>query len=183
MQRHFPMLLRGGVPDVGVTVHSHFLTFLATTGQSLGFATVAECPVAWAQDDIKVGDVRADSVWFDRESLAPCIASEFERFERGDETKLRQKVENLAIASNSSPSLRLAVLVYWVRSGAAPRSMESIIVPYRHGFRRLGHEVPPALASLLLVKCVMRPAPDSDRLLFVEFLRDTRHEPLVPGRL
>lgn len=182
MLRHFPMLLRGGIPDVGVTVHSHFLTFLATTGQSLGFAAVAECPVAWGQDGAQVGDVRADAVWFDRESLAPRIAFEFERFERGDETKLRQKVENLALTSLNSPSLALAVLVYWVHSGAAPRSMESVLVPYGRGFRRWGHEVPPAPAPLMLIKCVMRPAPATDRLLFAEFLRDTRHEHLVPGR-
>jgi hypothetical protein len=41
MEKHFPMLLREGIPDFGVNVHSHFLTFLATTGQSLGFAAIS----------------------------------------------------------------------------------------------------------------------------------------------
>lgn len=181
MAEHFPMLLAGGIPDVGVTVHSHFLTVLAGVGQSMHYAAVAECPIWWARED-GVGDVRADSVWFDKAPLCPRLAFEFERFERGDESKLRGKLENLSIASNSTEDLRLCVLVYWVRSGSAARSMDAIVASYRDGFRRNGKTVAPARTPLMLVKCVMREVAGTDRLVFGEFLRDERNEQLALGR-
>lgn len=181
MEQHFPMLLTTGIPDVGVTVHSHFLTFLVGVGQSLDYSAVAECPIWWARDS-GLGDVRADAVWFDKDDGDASLAFEFERFERGDESKLRGKVENLAIASTSTASLKLCVLAYWVRSGSAPRSMDAIVATYRDGFRRKGKEVPPAPTPLMIVKCVMRLAADSERLVFGEFLRDERNERLALGR-
>ena len=119
MKQHFPMLLTSGIPDLGLTIHSHFLTFLVGVGQALDYAAVAECPIWWGRD-IGLGEVRADSVWFEKTGAVAALAFEFERFERGDEGKLRNKVENLAIASASTPSLQLSVLIYWVRSGSAP---------------------------------------------------------------
>lgn len=183
MTKHFPMLLRGGIPDVSLTIHSHFLTLLTTTGQTLGFAAVTECPITWAADYAKLGDIRADSMWFDPVSLTPRVAIEFERFEKGDEAKLRQKVENLAIISLSPPGLDICLLVYWVRSGAMPRTMESVVNMYHSGFRRKGHPVPGAKAPLMIVKCVLRPNRDGDCLLFGEFLRDERNESLATGRI
>jgi hypothetical protein len=182
MKRHFPMLLRGGIPDVGFTVHSHFLTYLATVGQQLGLAAVAECPVTLTPDRANLGDVRADSIWFEQANLKAVAALEFERFERGDEPKLRQKVENLAVASLATPSLNIAVLVYWVLSGSTPHSMESVVAPYRDGFRRCGYQVPGGRAPLMIVKCVMRHA-EGTRLVFGEFLRDERNERLALGGL
>jgi hypothetical protein len=179
MAQHFPMLIRGGIPDVGLTVHSHFLTLLVTVGQSLGFSAIADCPVRWAANVNKPCDVRADSIWFDPKSLEPVVALEFERFERGDETKLRGKVENLAIASFASPTLALAVLVYWVRSGSTPRSMHDVVAAYPEGFTRQGQPVPPAQTPLMIVKCVMRESAESENLVFGEFLRDRRNEALV----
>lgn len=181
MGRHFPMLLSGGIPDIGLTVHSHFLTFLAGVGQSLDYSAVAECPISWDGEN-GLGDVRADSVWFEKADGIPLVAFEFERFERGDESKLRGKVENLAIASTATPSLQLCVLAYWVRSGSAPRTMEATIATYRDGFRRKGSDVAPARTPLMIVKCVMRPVADSGRLVFGEFLRDERNERLALGR-
>ena len=181
MGRHFPMLLATGIPDIGPTVHSHFLTFLVGVGQSLDYSAIAECPIWWARDH-NLGDIRADSVWFEKVGGNASLAFEFERFERGDESKLRSKVENLAIASTSTPSLKLCVLAYWVRSGSAPRSMDAIVATYRDGFRRRGKEVPPAHTPLMIVKCVLRPAADSERLVFGEYLRDERNERLALGR-
>ena len=126
--------------------------------------------------------MRADSVWFEKTDSSAALAFEFERFERGDEGKLRWKVENLAIASVSTPSLKLCVLTYWVRSGSAPHNMDGIISTYRDGFRRKGLDVAPARTPLMIVKCVMRPAADFDRLSFGEFLRDERNERLALGR-
>jgi hypothetical protein len=181
MEQHFPMLLMTGIPDIGVTVHSHFLTFLVCVGQCLHYSAIAECPIWWARDS-GLGDVRADSVWFEKGEGTASLAFEFERFERGDEGKLRAKVENLAIASTSTASLKLCVLVYWVRSGSAPRNMEAIVATYREGFRRNGKEVRPAHTPLMIVKCVMRPAADSERLVFAELLRDERNERVALGR-
>ena len=181
MEEHFPMLLSVGIPDIGLTVHSHFLTFLVAVGQSMGFAAVAECPIWWAREN-GLGDVRADSVWFEKAALNARLAFEFERFERGDESKLRGKVENLAIASNATEDLGLCVLIYWVRSGSAPRSMDAIVASYRDGFRRKGRNVDPARTPLMIVKCVMRHSSETDRLVFGEFLRDERNERLALGR-
>lgn len=181
MTEHFPMVLATGIPDIGLTVHSYFLTFLVSVGQSQGYSAVAECPIWWARDS-GLGDVRADSVWFEKEAGNASLAFEFERFERGDESKLRGKIENLAIASSATPSLELCVLVYWVRSGSAPRSIDAIIATYREGFRRHGNDVAPARTPLMIIKCVMRPAPASQRLVFGEFLRDERNERLALGR-
>ena len=181
MAQHFPMLLTTGIRDIGLTVHSHFLTLLAALGQSMDYSAVAECPIWWTLDNA-FGDIRADSVWFDKTSGAASLAFEFERFERGDESKLRGKVENLAVASSATPALGLCVLVYWVRSGSAPRSMDAIVASYRDGFRRKGMDVGPARTPLMIAKCVMRPAADSERLLFGEFLRDERNERLALGR-
>ena len=77
MEEHFPMLLDAGIPDIGLTVHSHFLTFLAGVGQSMGFAAVAECPIWWARER-GLGDVRADSAWFDKPDMNARLAFEFE---------------------------------------------------------------------------------------------------------
>jgi hypothetical protein len=60
--------------------------------------------------------------------------------------------------------------------------MEAIVATYRDGFRRKGKEVPPAPTPLMIVKCVMRLAADSERLVFGEFLRDERNERLALGR-
>ena len=182
MAQHLPMLLTGGVADVGLTIHSHFLTFLMTVGQSLQFAAVADCPVIWAPESTRLGDVRADSIWFDRQSYDAVVAAEFERFERGDEAKLQWKIQNLAIASSALPTLHLVMLVYWVRSGSTPRSMDSVVKSYCEGFRRNGYEVPPATCPLMIVKCVMRDGPVADRLVFGEFLRDLRNEDLALRR-
>jgi hypothetical protein len=182
MSQYLPMLLTCGVADVGVTVHSHFLTFLATVGQSLDFAAVSDCPILWAPESAKPSDVRADSVWFDPLSYEAVVAAEFERFERGDETKLQWKIQNLAIASTALHSLRLAVLIYWVRSGSTPRSMDSIVSSYREGFSRNGYDVRPATCPLMIVKCVMRDSPVAGKLVFGEFLRDLRNEDLALRR-
>lgn len=59
--------------------------------------------------------------------------------------------------------------------------MESVVACYRDGFRRRGEQVSGARAPLMIVKCVMRRAPDESRLVFGEFLRDERNERLVLG--
>lgn len=181
MLEHFPMLLTSGIPDRGVTVHSHFLTYLSTCGQKVGYAGITECPVSFTDTFPDVGEIRADSVWFSKNDLTPRVVFEFERFEKGDEKKLKQKVENLAITAALSESLELAVLVYWVRSGSMPRNMDSVVAPYGSGVKRNGIIVKNAATPLMVVKCVMRESDITQNLVFGEFLRDKRNERYIAG--
>jgi len=181
MAKSFPMLLQSGIPDRGVTIHSHFLTYLSSCGQKAGYSAITECPVSISESYYGIGEIRADSVWFDKTDLSPRIAFEFERFEKGDEKKLKQKVENLTITAALSESLELAVLVYWVRSGSMPRSMDGVVAPYGSSFRRNGIVVPKAITPLMVIKCVMKSSGDTQDLVFGEFLRDMRNERHLSG--
>ena len=181
MAENFPMLVRSGIPDKGVTIHSHFLTYLSSCGQKAGYAAITECPVSNNDLFYGIGEIRADSVWFDKNNFSPKIAFEFERFEKGDEKKLKQKVENLAVTATLSESLELAVLVYWVRSGSMPRNMDGVVAPYGSSFRRNGILVPKALTPLMVIKCVMRSFGDTQNFVFGEFLRDMRNERYLSG--
>ena len=176
MTEKFPMLLQPGIPDRGMMIHSHFLTYLSSCGQKAGYSAITECPVGINESLQGIGEIRADSVWFNKDDLSPRIAFEFERFEKGDEKKLKQKVENLAITAVFSKSLELAVLVYWVRSGSVPRNMDGIVAPYGTSFRRNGTVVPKAVTPLIVIKCVMKSYGDTQNLIFGEFLRDLRNE-------
>lgn len=163
MAEQFPMLTRHGIADADRAIHSHFLSYLAVLAQVLGYSGVAECPLPlvsgsrWA----RLGDVRPDSVWFDKVDNAPVAAFEFERFERGDEANLRSKIENLDIVYlRSDRRLQMAVLVYWVRSGvAAQTTLREASNGYRTGFVRRGLRVPPADCPLLVFKCTWRATP------------------------
>jgi len=176
MAENFPMLLQSGIPDSGVTIHSHFLTYLSSCGQKGGYSAITECPVSINQSFQGIGEIRADSVWFDKSDLKPRVAFEFERFEKGDEKKLKQKVENLAITVALSETIELAVLVYWVRSGSMPRSMDGVVAPYGDSFRRNGIVVPKAMTPLMVIKCVMKSSGHKQNLVFGEFLRDMRND-------
>jgi hypothetical protein len=155
----FPMLTSHGINDVDLTIHSHFLSYLAVLAQPMGFSGVFECPLPAPVDKRWTGldDVRPDVVWFDKEYNAPVVAFEFERFGRGQEAKLRKKIENLTIAYlRSENRLELAVLVYWVRSGTAPRTIREITRGYQTGFVRNGIRVPPIGCPLQIFKCTWR---------------------------
>lgn len=183
MTEQFPMLLHPGIPDKGITVHSHFLTYLSACGQKAGYSAITECPMALPDEFARIGEIRADSVWFDKSDLKPCVAFEFERFEKGDEQKLKQKVENLAITAALTQSLHLAVLIYWVRSGAMPRNMADVTALYGLQFRRKGILLKKATTPLMVVKCVLRESEQTRLLVFGEFLRDLRNERHFSGRM
>lgn len=161
MADHFPMLTQHGIPDTDLTIHSHFLSYLAAMAHPLGYSGVVECPLPTASGSrwAKLGEVRPDVVWFDKADNAPVAAFEFERFERGGESNLRTKVENLSIAHlRSGKRLQLAVLIYWVRSGVAPRAVQEVSARYHTGFVRRGMRVPAAGCPLRVFKCTWRPA-------------------------
>ena len=94
MAENFPMLLQSGIPDRGVTIHSHFLTYLSSCGQKTGYSAITECPVSINESFQGIGEIRADSVWFDKSDLTPRVVFEFERFEKGDEKKLKQAADD-----------------------------------------------------------------------------------------
>jgi hypothetical protein len=153
------MLTNHGIADVDLTIHSHFLSYLAVLAQALGYSGIFECPLPapieklWAALD----DVRSDVVWFDKRDNKPVVAFEFERFGKGQEVKLRTKVENLSIAYlRSGKRLQLAVLVYWVRSGTAPQTIREVVHGYQTGFVRNGVQVPPIGCPLHIFKCTWR---------------------------
>lgn len=167
MAAQFPMLAQHGIPDTDLTIHSHFLSYLAALAQPLGYSGVVECPLPvslrQAQDKspsgrwATLGEIRPDVVWFDKGDNTPLVAFEFERFERGRESKLRAKIENLSIAYlRSGERLLLTVLVYWVRSGVAPRAVREVSARYRIGFVRRGVQVPAAGCPLHIFKCTWR---------------------------
>ena len=102
---HFPVWTDWGVEDQSVAVHSLGLSYLTTVGQRAGFACCCEYPVAGHS-------IRADSVWWDKQTRAPVALFEFERVKGGSE--LEDKVKNLLRAYHSldaAPSL--LCLVFW----------------------------------------------------------------------
>lgn len=159
MSEWFPMLTLHGIPDADLTIHSHFLSYVAALAHPLGYSGIVECPLPISANNrwVALGDVRPDVVWFDRTDNTPVVAFEFERFGRGDEPKLRSKIQNLDIAYlRSEGRLQLAVLVYWVRSGVAPQPIREVSQGYRTGFVRRGVRVPPAGCPLHAFKCTWR---------------------------
>lgn len=160
MAEQFPMLTQHGIPDADLTIHSHFLSYLAVLAQPLGYSGIVECPLPVPPDDrwAALGEVRPDVVWFDKADNAPVAAFEFERFEPRSESKLRTKVENLSIAYlRSGQRLELTVLIYWLRSGTAPRAVREVSGRYQTGFVRKGIRVPAAGCPLRIFKCAWRP--------------------------
>lgn len=157
MGEYFPMLTRFGLADTDVAIHSHMLTYLATVGQHLGFAGISECPLPVGSGRLALlGDVRADALWFDKQRNVPVAAFEFERFQtRSDESKLRHKIENLAITClRAGNTLQHCFLIYWLRSGIAPHSLREAQTPYESGFVRNGVRVPSPNCPLTIIKCV-----------------------------
>ncbi|MBK8988205.1 MAG: hypothetical protein IPM39_19420 [Chloroflexi bacterium] len=159
MQQQFPMLTTSGISDSDVTIHSHFLSYLAALSQPLGYSGVVECPLislgdkTWAQ----LGDVRPDMVWFDKGRNLPVAAFEFERFETQREAKLREKVENLVIAYwQSQQRLTAAVLIYWARSGVSSKMIRETTFGYRTDFVRSGVRVTAVSCPLYIFKCTWR---------------------------
>ncbi len=181
LEQHFPMLARFGIPDADVLVHSHLLSYLVVLGSALGYAGIVECPIVVSSSSkwIQLGDVRSDCIWFDKEHNSPRIAFEVERFEPGDEGKLRHKVENLAIANlRAAMAFDATVLIYWLRSGASPRGLDSAISPYVRGFTRNGILVPPTDCPLHTIKCVLKKKAD---VLVISDLLLAGSYPRVPG--
>src|SRR5699024_6812694 len=86
----------------------------------------------------KTREVRPDSIWYEKESLAPVLVSEFERFEnsKAKNNKLREKIENLLIAYHQlGGNIPIILFVYWSYSGIVPKDIEKYISIFDEGFR------------------------------------------------
>jgi hypothetical protein len=151
----FPLLFKTGIADAAV--HSAGVSYLLALGLEFGLSAIAEYPViAHAEEPWKkTPKVMPDSIWFHPRTQQPWIAFEFERFERSDELKIEEKVRNLAISSyQSSQTIELCVLIYWLRSGIAPRSIDPLVSIFENGFKLDNISLPAPKCSLLLYKFV-----------------------------
>ncbi len=87
LRREFPMLANGQVSDVGLAIHSLGLNYLAALGRELGCSAVTDFPLESAdcfltpQPGRPQAEVRPDVIWFDRQTSAPILLAEFERYE------------------------------------------------------------------------------------------------------
>jgi hypothetical protein len=151
----FPMLFQTGLQDSAV--HSAGVSYLLALGIEFGLPAIAEYPMLVHANELwkRSPKVMPDSVWFHPQTLQPWISFEFERFENGDELKIQEKTRNLAISYyQSSQTLELCVLVYWLRSGIAPRSIDPLVDIFRRGFKLDNFPIPAPKCPLFLYKFV-----------------------------
>ena len=162
---HFPHLFQNGLPDSAV--HAAGVTYLAALGIEFGLPAIAEYPITThaAERWRRLGRVFPDSVWFHPATGDPWVLFEFERFETGDENKIRSKAENLALAWHQSGGMvELCVFVYWLRSSRAPKSISGLRDVFGSGCRRGGDVLPAPGGQHAIVKAVAcrRPAGMAD---------------------
>lgn len=158
----FPHLFQCGLPDAAI--HAAGVTYLAALGLELGLPVISEYPITthampqWGQ----LGRVFPDSVWFHPGTGLPWVLFEFERFETGDENKIRAKAENLALAWHQSQgTVELCVFIYWLRSSRAPRSIAGIQDVFEADCRRSGRMLPPPNARHTIIKAIACPVAGS----------------------
>lgn len=157
-----PMWTDWGVEDSGVLIHSLGITLLTAVGQHLGYVAISEVPTP-CQGFAYIGDVRSDSVWFDRTSRAPVLIAEFERYSGSDEHKLKleNKVKNLLLAQHSlddraATSTNLLLLAYWTKGLASLPNHAELQQIIQHGFEtRSKQKVLGCNSRLLFLQFVM----------------------------
>jgi hypothetical protein len=147
LRREFPMLTEGRVSDVGLAIHSLGLNYLAAFGRELGCPAVTEFPLV-SEDSSPLGrkidftgfKVRPDVVWFNRQSRAPILLAEFERYDEvSAKRRLIEKAENLVLAHHLSPGQeRILLLALWTFTGVTVSGLAEICTRVRSGFRRGG---------------------------------------------
>jgi hypothetical protein len=157
----FPVLVHQGLRDSDVFMHSLGCSVWNTLGHDLGYMAVVEGPAPVASGD----NIRSDSVWFDKETTAPRVLIEFERYdgsERG-KAKLAQKLTNLMEASlrwQHKPDL--LVLSAWSSGLVSAPDFSALEDLYRQGVSNSkGFRIPtPPSGSLLLHRMVLEPGVD-----------------------
>lgn len=151
----FPLLFQTGVEDA--VIHSAGISYLLALGIEFRLSAIAEYPVIVHADECwkKTPKVMPDSIWFHPQTQQPWIAFEFERFEKGDEIKIQNKTNNLALSYyQSRQTIEMCVLIYWLRSGLAPRSIDPVVRVFKQGFTINNNPIPAPNCQLLLYKFV-----------------------------
>lgn len=152
----FPMFFNSSLSDP--VIHSVGVSYLLSLGLELNLPSIAEYPITIHANNNwrEFGRIFPDSVWFNSETNNPFVTIEFERFERGDEDKITTKVKNLILSYyQSQESVELIILVYWLRSNNAPKSIEPLKKIFIEGFVQNGKKVPPPKCKLLIYKFVV----------------------------
>ena len=103
-REHYPIWTDWGVESVSTSIHSLGLSYLTRLGQEMGYTACQEFPVT--------ASIRADCVWWHRETRQPLAFFEFERFKNGVE--LEDKTKNLLKAYQHHRRLpQLLGLMVW----------------------------------------------------------------------
>ena len=151
----FPMMTKFGVRDYSETVHTVGLNYITAIGRFVdGVTSLSECPVfpysershygqmvaeSQASYEIKVNEVRPDSIWYSKEDNSPILICEFERYEknRRKDLKVKEKIENLLIAYHQlGGDIPIILFIYWSYAGKNPGEIEEYISILDNGFKK-----------------------------------------------
>lgn len=119
--RDFPMMVKQGMRDYSETVHSVGLNYITQIGRSMDdIVALSECPVYSGDEGDYAArvtrEIRPDSIWFERKTMAPVLVAEFERYASNQlkNRKLQEKIENLLIAYRQlGGQVPMILFVYW----------------------------------------------------------------------
>ena len=152
----FPLLFGKGLDNSAV--HAAGVSYLLALGIEFGLSSIAGYPITVHADDHwkTLGKIMPDAVWFHPQTNQPWVAFEFERFETGDELKIKDKAKNLALSYyQSKQSIEACVLIYWLRSGFAPKAIDPITNIFIKGFLANQMTIPPPQCRFLAYKFVL----------------------------
>jgi len=152
----FPLLFGKGLDNSAV--HAAGVSYLLALGIEFRLSSIAEYPITIHADDRwkSFGKIMPDAVWFHPQTNQPWIAFEFERFEKGDELKIKDKAKNLALSYyQSNQSIEACVLIYWLRTGFAPNTIDPVTNIFSKGFSANQITIPPPQCRFLAYKFVL----------------------------
>lgn len=153
----FPLLFSKGLDNS--SIHAAGVSYLLALGIEFGLSSIAEYPITIHADNHwkTFGKIIPDVVWFHPNTHQPWIVFEFERFEKGDELKIEEKAKNLALSYyQSKQSIEVCVLIYWLRSGFAPKTINPITTIFSNGFSKNRFTIPPPKCRFLVYKFILR---------------------------
>jgi hypothetical protein len=152
----FPMMTQFGIKDYSETVHTIGLNYITAIGRYIeGVTSISECPVypyqktchygqmvaeSRANYEVKVNEVRPDSIWYSKKDNSPILICEFERYEknRKKDLKIKEKIENLLIAYHQlGGDIPIILFVYWSYTGKNPGEIEQYISILDNGFKKI----------------------------------------------
>lgn len=151
----FPMMTKFGIRDYSETVHTVGLNYITAIGRFVdGVTSLSECPVfpysershygqmvaeSQASYEIKVNEVRPDSIWYSKEDNSPILICEFERYEknRRKDLKIKEKIQNLLLAYHQlGGNVPIILFVYWSYAGENPGDIGEYISILDNGFKK-----------------------------------------------